>query len=192
MSTTARASLMTSLALGLGLALIVPALGAGCGAAPKRGEELMDSVLTYNDGVRWGRFAAAASRVPPAERPDFVDERDELADDLHISEWDVVKVEQVTEDQARVQIKYSWFLDSVGTVQHTQALQRWQRSGKAWLMVDERRVRGEEMPGLAEPEPEAEDQNDADEAGGGEVREGEVGEVDTVDVSDARTASANR
>ncbi|MCA9674178.1 MAG: hypothetical protein H6709_08305 [Kofleriaceae bacterium] len=192
MSTTARASLMTSLALGLGLALIVPALGAGCGAAPKRGEELMDSVLTYNDGVRWGRFAAAASRVPPAERPDFVDERDELADDLHISEWDVVKVEQVTEDQARVQIKYSWFLDSVGTVQHTQALQRWQRSGKAWLMVDERRVRGEEMPGLAEPEPESEDQNDADESGGGEVREGEVGEVDTVDVSDARTASANR
>ena len=192
MSTTARASLMTSLALGLGLALIVPALGAGCGAAPKRGEELMDSVLTYNDGVRWGRFAAAASRVPPAERPDFVDERDELADDLHISEWDVVKVEQVTEDQARVQIKYSWFLDSVGTVQHTQALQRWQRSGKAWVMVDERRVRGEEMPGLAEPEPESEDQNDADESGGGEVREGEVGEVDTVDVSDARTASANR
>ena len=63
MSTTARASLMTSLALGLGLALIVPALGAGCGAAPKRGEELMDSVLTYNDGVRWGRFAAAASRA---------------------------------------------------------------------------------------------------------------------------------
>jgi hypothetical protein len=133
------------------------AAAAGCGGAQKRGDELMASVTTYNDGVRWGRFAAAAAVVPPAEREDFVDERDDLEDDLRISDWQLVKVKAVGERRARVQIEYTWFLDSVGTVHETQAEQRWELHGKAWLMVDERYKKGEPMPGLADPpsEPEA-------------------------------------
>ena len=30
-------------------------------------------------------------------------------------------------------------------------MQTWERHGKAWMMVDETRVRGAEMPGLPEP-----------------------------------------
>ena len=67
--------------------LVVLISGAfGCGAAPKAGEPLMDSVTTYNDGVHWDRLAIAASRVPVAEREDFVDERDELAETLKITD----------------------------------------------------------------------------------------------------------
>jgi hypothetical protein len=40
----------------------------------------------------------------------------------------------------------------VGIVHETHARQSWERKGKAWLIVDERRTRGEEMPGLAEDE----------------------------------------
>jgi hypothetical protein len=30
-------------------------------------------------------------------------------------------------------------------------IQTWEKHGKGWLLVDERRLRGHEMPGLPEP-----------------------------------------
>ena len=45
----------------------------------------------------------------------------------------------------------SWYKDSEGTLHETQAVQTWELHGKAWLMVDESRLRGAEMPGLHEP-----------------------------------------
>lgn len=130
---------------------------AGCGAAPKKGEDLMESVMTYNEGVRWDRLTAAASRVPPAEREDFVDERDELSEELEITDWEVKRVTDKGSDAAFVHVKYTWYKSDEGIVHETHAKQSWERKGKAWLIVDERRTRGEEMPGLAEGEEEDED-----------------------------------
>jgi hypothetical protein len=147
----------------LAIVMLAAALLGGCGAAPKRGEEMMDSVRTYNDGVRWGRLANAASRVPPDEREDFVDERDELADELHITDWEVVRVKEVSDGKASVHVKYTWYQDAEGIVRETTAVQRWERRGKAWLIVEERRTRGVEMPGLAE---QVDDPQNEDEGGG--------------------------
>jgi hypothetical protein len=139
------------------LAAITLLAFAGCGAAPKKGEDLMESVMTYNEGVRWDRLTAAASRVPPAEREDFVDERDELAEDLEITDWEVKRVTDKGSDAAFVHVKYTWYKSDEGIVHETHAKQSWERKGKAWLIVDERRTRGEEMPGLAEGEEEDEE-----------------------------------
>ncbi|MBE7447716.1 MAG: hypothetical protein HS111_02130 [Kofleriaceae bacterium] len=135
----------------LAVALAVAALA--CGHAP-RGQPLMDAVRTYNDGVRWERFTAAAAAVPPAERDAFLDEREALARDLRISDYEVVRVKH--EDRgADVQVKLTWYRDSEGTVRETWARQRWERQGKAWRIVAERVVRGHDMPGLdpADPAP---------------------------------------
>lgn len=137
--------------------LVSGLLAIGCGGAQKRGDELMSSVMTYNDGVRWGRLANAASRVPPAERELFLDEKDDLAEDLRISDWQIVKIRPIGESRAKVQIEYTWFLDSEGTVHETHAEQRWERRGEAWLIVDERYKKGEPMPGLPDPQPESEE-----------------------------------
>jgi hypothetical protein len=126
---------------------------AACGAAPKRGEDLMESVMTYNDGIRWDRLAVAASRVPPAEREDFVDEKDELGEDLKITDWEVKRVKS-EKGKARVHIEYTWYRDDEGIVRETHAIQQWEQRGSAWLMVGERRLRGAEMPGLDDEEPE--------------------------------------
>jgi hypothetical protein len=132
--------------------LLVLAVLAGCGAAPKRADDLMDAVRGYNEGVRWERFPIAAARVPPREREEFVDERDQIADDLRISDYEVMRVKGDGERRASVDIKYTWYLDSAGVVHETRAIQRWERHGRAWLIVAERRLRGEPMPGLTEPE----------------------------------------
>jgi hypothetical protein len=62
-----------------------------------------------------------------------------------------VKVVQKGEREARVEVKLEWYRDSEGTVRETRAMQTWERHGKLWLIVDEARVRGAEMPGLPEP-----------------------------------------
>lgn len=132
------------------LSLILGSLG--CGAPQVRPEhDLSESVRQYNDGVRWERFAVAASSIPPAQRGRFVDEMDERAGDVKITEYDVVRVDAPSDRAARVQIKLSWYKTSEGTVHETHALQTWERHGKAWLMVEEQRLRGAAMPGLPEP-----------------------------------------
>ena len=131
----------------------VVGLAVGCGGAAPR-DLLMESVQTYNDGVRWQRFTAAAAVVPPAERDQFLDEREALADDLRITEYDIVRVASAGR-RADVQVKVSWYLDSRGTVHDTWIRQRWEQQGRAWRVVEERRVRGEPMPGLPEPAPDS-------------------------------------
>jgi hypothetical protein len=140
---------------GAACGLLLSVFLAGCGATRKRGEALMESVTVYNDGIRWDRLAVAASRVPAAGRDEFVDERDQLGDDLKITDWEVKRVRQDGR-RARVHVEYTWYRDDEGIVRETHAVQRWEQRGKVWLIVDERRLRGAEMPGLAEREDDAE------------------------------------
>lgn len=136
-----------SIFLALVLAACVP---------PPGGHALTDAVRTYNEGVKWERFEAAAAVVPPAERDQFLDERDELSDDLRITESQILRVTE-RGNRAEVHVKLTWYLDSEATVHESVALQRWERKGKAWRLVGEWRARGDEMPGLQE-QPEAAEQ----------------------------------
>jgi hypothetical protein len=132
--------------------LISLILLAACGsAAQQNAETLAESIRSFNEGVRWQRFEVAAVSIPPRERSRFVEAMDERAEDLKITDYEVVKVDRKGDKEARVQVKVSWYLDTEGTLRETHALQTWQRRGKAWLMVDESRHRGDEMPGLPEP-----------------------------------------
>jgi len=128
------------------------AMLAACGAmnGPKE-DGLDESIRSYNDGMRWARFEIAAAHLPPKQRSQFVDESDERAKDLKITDYDVVRIEQHGEREAHVQIKVSWYKNSEGIVRETHAMQTWERHGKAWVLVDEQRLRGAEMPGLPEP-----------------------------------------
>ena len=132
-------------------AMLLVLLLTACGAAPRAGDTLVDSIRAYNDGVRWGRFEVAASHIPAKERSQFVDDSDERAKDLKITQYDVVNVEQKGEREAKVHIKMEWYSDREGTVHETHAVQQWEKRGKDWMMVDESRLKGTEMPGLPEP-----------------------------------------
>jgi hypothetical protein len=61
---------------------------------------------------------------------------------------------------ARVDVEWSWHLDSRGIVHKTVTRQIWQVVGKMWLITRETRLRGEPMPGVDEPD---EDDDDAEE-----------------------------
>jgi len=149
---------------------------AACGPPKTRSEDLLESVRTYQEGLRWERFPAAAARVPPAERDQFLDERQDLVDDLHITNYELVKVEAPKDDQARIEVKYTWYRDDEGVVHDTRAVETWERHGKVWLLVEEHRRHGPEMPGLPEPRAkDAEAAAAADPAGLGPAAAGDAG-----------------
>lgn len=133
------------------VAALVAAVGVGCGASARSGETLLESVRTYHEGIRWGRIPIAASRVPIRERADFISEWDQLADDLRITDYELVQVAEAGRT-ARVEVKYTWYLDSRQVVHETRAAERWERQGPVWIKVDDRRAHGPEMPGLPEPD----------------------------------------
>lgn len=139
----------------LALAAAAVATTAACGPRASSTETLTDSIRSFNDGVRWERFAVAAVRIPPRERTHFVAEMDERAEDLKITDYEIVNVDTRGSREARVQVKLSWYRTSEGTLRETHAMQTWERQGKVWMMVAEARVRGAEMPGLPERASEA-------------------------------------
>ncbi len=129
---------------------------AACASA-KSGDTLVESVRAYNDGVRWERFAVAAVHVPPKERSLFVDEADDRAHDVKITDYEVVRVDNQDDRLASVRVKLSWYRESEGTLRETQSLQTWERHGKTWWMVEETRLKGHELPGLLEPPSKSEE-----------------------------------
>jgi len=125
---------------------------AGCGAAAQHNADtLADSIRSFNDGVRWGRYNVAAAKIPATERSQFIDEMDARGDDVKISEYEIVNVDAHGPKEARVHLKFSWYRASEEIVRETHAMQTWERQGKLWFMVQEARTRGAEMPGLPEP-----------------------------------------
>lgn len=132
-------------------AALITLFALGCGAAQARDTATLgEAVQSYNDGVRWERYSIAANLIPPRERSQFVDDMDQRSHDVKITEYDVVRVDPRGEHAAKVQIKMSWYKTAEGTVHETSAIQSWERHGKVWWMVEETRLRGAEMPGLAE------------------------------------------
>jgi len=125
---------------------------AACGAMQQHEtDNLADAIRGYNEGVHWERWEVAADAVPKKELSAFIDEHDENSKDLKITEYDIVKVDKKGPKSARVQVKMSWYKTSEGTVHQTSSIQTWELQGKDWMMVDESRLRGAEMPGLQEP-----------------------------------------
>jgi hypothetical protein len=131
-------------------AALLAILMLGCGASLHDQPDLSESVRMFNDGVRWERFTAAAAALPPRERSQFVDDMDQRSGEVKITDYEVMRVDPRGQHEARVQVKLSWYKTSEGTIHETHAVQTWERHGKAWWMVDEIRLRGAAMPGLAE------------------------------------------
>jgi hypothetical protein len=131
--------------------LAIMLLATACAGAAQNEDTLGESIRAYNDGLRWGRYGVSAGKVPPRERAQFVEEMDERADKVKITDYEVVDVNARGNREARVRIKIAWYASNEGTVHETHAVQTWERQGKLWFMVGEKRVRGKEMPGLPEP-----------------------------------------
>ena len=142
-----------------GLVVAVTLLLAACGGSAKRSSDLLYDVRAYNEGVRWVKLPQAAVRILPSEREAFLDEREQLEEELRIDDYEITRLKMNGDRQetAEVQIRWSWHMDSKGIVRSTTSKQEWRRFGSRWLMLKEAHVRGDEMPGIpaSEEDPES-------------------------------------
>jgi len=138
-----------------GAALVVAAsiaIAACGGGSSERSADLVRDVRGFSNGLRWRDFPTAALRVSPARRSAFLDQREQLDDDLRIADWEMTRLEyDDRRHRAEVHVEYTWMLDSSGIVHKTVTRQSWSRHGDRWLIEREVRLRGDEMPGVAEP-----------------------------------------
>jgi len=118
-----------------------------CGGGMNRTEDLLTDVRTFQEGIRWRKYEMSADYVPAAARERFLDQQDVIDKDLRIDDYELERI-KVENDQtkARVTVKYTWHLDSVGTVHDTVVEERWERQGKVWRVVASEHKRGEDMP----------------------------------------------
>lgn len=132
--------------------LLLLALAGGCNAATPKNADLVADVRGYGEGLRWRDFNAAALRVRPAHRVVFLDQHEQLEEDLRIADWEMRRMTYSGDrNRAEVHIEWTWLLDSRGIVHTTVTRQAWTRRGKQWILEREERLRGEPMPGVAEP-----------------------------------------
>lgn len=160
---------------------MVAALGAGACTGSQRTPPLDEALRTYNDGVRWQRFTVAAAHVPAPRRDDFLDQRDQVGEDLRISEYEVIRVRYDRSGRlARVHVKFVWHLDSRGVVHTTHTVQSWQFQGKGWVLAGERHLRGQPMPGVPprQRNDDIDDNGDDDDDTGDDI---DAGDDDTGD-----------
>lgn len=148
-----------TLAMLVGLA----ALTGACMPKQNKLAPLQDAIGTYNDGIKWERFTAAAAHVQAAERDDFLDERDGLSKYLRITGYDIVRVDLApgSKTAADVVIKFEWYDDRKGTLRQSHVAQTWEQEKGRWWVVKEALLRGDEMPGILPKADDAEQPADA-------------------------------
>ncbi len=149
-----------------------------CGGSAKRSHDLLNDVRSYNEGVRWVKLPQAATHILPAEREAFLDTREELEEELRIDDFEIMRLKTDGKEQelAKVQIKWTWHMDRQGIVKTTTSRQDWRRYGSRWIMLKEKHVRGDEMPGIKMEEDKAGDEESESEESESEEGESEDGD----------------
>src|SRR5262245_26377946 len=104
-----------------------------CSSSSARGADLMNDVRTFQEGIRWQKHEMSADYVPAAPRERFRDAHEEIDKDLRIDDYEIQRVKaEASGNDAYVRMKYTWHLDSVGTVHETTTEQHWELQGKIW------------------------------------------------------------
>jgi hypothetical protein len=132
-------------------------LGSACAGMTGRKdtEEFMDDVRSFQEGLRWQKYELTVDYLPTGVREKFLATHDEMDHDLRIDDYEVQVVHLADEHtSATVTVKYTWHLDSVGTVHDTIVEEKWKKLGKNWHIVTYAYKRGDEsMPEVVELPP---------------------------------------
>ncbi|MBN2575460.1 MAG: hypothetical protein JXP73_12925 [Deltaproteobacteria bacterium] len=140
--------------LALGTALLAGVLGCFT-PTQRREEDLVQNARLWNDDFRWGRWDIVGQSMTAEENALFQERRNLVDEDLVIADYEVTAIRFHKGSQtATVDVKLEWYRKSDPSVRHATLQQRWEHRGGRWMMIKQRRVRGERFPLVPEPAPE--------------------------------------
>jgi hypothetical protein len=130
------------------LTTMLVAAAAGCMTpTQRREEELVTNARLWNDDFRWGRWAIVGQSMPPEENRLLQERCNLVENDLVVADYEVTSVRFLEHSQAAtVDVGIEWYRKTDPTVRHASLQQRWEQRNGRWLMVKQRRVRGDRFP----------------------------------------------
>jgi hypothetical protein len=140
---------MTKVALGAALAASL----LGCFTPTQRREEdLQRDARMWNDEFRWGRWEVIGQSMTPEENALFQERRKLVDADLVMVDYEVLAIKFLqASEAATVDVRIEWYTKSEPSVRQASLQQRWERRGGRWMMIRQRRVRGDRFPLVPEP-----------------------------------------
>lgn len=126
---------------------------AGClNATQRREDDLVREARTFNDDLRWARWESMCADMLAADKQAFMDRVDLVGKDLVMGDFEVKAVRFEKESQgATVTVDVEWYRKSDPTVHSTTLTQHWETRDARWMMVKQKRSRGDRFPLVNEP-----------------------------------------
>jgi hypothetical protein len=136
------------------LALVL--LTSSCVMTPtqRREDTLIREARGFNDDLRWGRYEQMHLSLPPEEAALLSSRAAALGDDMVIADYEVTSISFAPgSEAATVIVKFDWYSKRFNIVKNSTVEQKWEQQGGQWLVVKQRRLRGERFPLIPEPLP---------------------------------------
>jgi hypothetical protein len=113
----------------------------------RREDDLVYNARMWNDDFRWGRWNIVGQSLTPEENTLFQERTNLVGKDLVIADYEVTSVRFLEESRtATVEVTLEWYKKSDPTVRQATLQQRWEQRGGRWMMIRQRRVRGDRFP----------------------------------------------
>ena len=135
------------------LAALLVTSALGCMTPGQRREDdLVRDARMFNDDFRWGRWDILGQSMTPEENALFQARKNLVETDLVIVDYEVTAVKFMPgSEAATVDVKLEWYKKSDPTVRQATLQQRWELRNGHWMMIKQRRSRGDRFPLVPEP-----------------------------------------
>jgi hypothetical protein len=118
----------------------------------RREDDLIRDARMFNDDFRWGRWEVLGQSMTPEENLLFQARKNLVDTDLVVVDYEVVGVRFMDQSEAAtVEVKLEWYKKSDPSVRQATLQQRWELRGGRWMMIKQRRARGDRFPLVPEP-----------------------------------------
>lgn len=113
----------------------------------RRQDDLIRDARMFNDDFRWGRWDVLGQSMPPEENALFQERKNLVDADLVIVDYEVTSVHfGDSSEAATVEVHMEWYKKSDPSVRQATLQQRWELRGGRWMMMRQRRLRGDRFP----------------------------------------------
>jgi hypothetical protein len=120
---------------------------AGCGVSGKNSEAtLKETVLKFNEGIRWGRLQEVVPRVHPDNVSHFMKMHEKFGGEIQLSDYEIISSSYDAEKKtAEVTVKVTWYRQNEMELFTTFLVQlwEWEPQGSDWLLTTETYQSGE-------------------------------------------------
>lgn len=138
-------------------------LSAGCASMKVQDqlEKLKEAVEGYNQAFRWKNYERAAQYLPVEHRGAFVAAYDDDEKSLQMEDYNVSRVDLISEEAATVSVRVRFLLLPSVVVENRTLTQHWQKIEGAWILeTEENSIRKLDFGTKPELPPEKPDSKD--------------------------------